>query len=135
MPADFLDTNVLIYLLEEEPAKAATATRLIDAGAVISVQVLNEIAATALRKRPDCWSRLSRFLLTLVGLVRVEPLTVETHLLGMELIERYRLSVYDATIVAAALLAGCETLWSEDMHPGLMIDGRLKIRNPFREVV
>ena len=44
---------------------------------------------------------------------------------------RYKIAFYDAAIVAAALLADCDTLWSEDMHDGLVIDGRLTIRNPF----
>jgi predicted nucleic acid-binding protein len=132
MPADFLDTNVLIYLLEDHPDKAATASRLIERGCIISVQVLNEIAAAALRKRPDGWVTLSEFLLTIIRLLRVEPLTVETHLLALELVRRYRLPVYDGSIVAAALLAGSKILWSEDMHDGLVIDGSLTIRNPFR---
>jgi predicted nucleic acid-binding protein len=42
-----------------------------------------------------------------------------------------KLSVYGAMIVAAALLAGCETLHSEDMQDGLLIDNQLRIRNPF----
>jgi len=36
--------------------------------------------------------------------------------------ERYGLSVYDAMIVAAALLGGCKTLYSEDMQDGFLID-------------
>lgn len=131
MPADFLDTNVLIYLLEEEPAKAATTTRLIEAGAVVSVQVLNEIAAAGLRKRPESWPRLSNFLLAIIRLLEVQPLTIETHLIGQELVGRYRLSIYDSMIVASALLAGCETLWSEDMQNGLIVDRQLTIKNPF----
>jgi predicted nucleic acid-binding protein len=34
-------------------------------------------------------------------------------------------------IIAAALQAGCETLYSEDMHHRQMIDKRLQIVNPF----
>ena len=49
----------------------------------------------------------------------------------MRLAERYQFRIYDAMIVAAALAAGCDTLWSEDMQDGLMIDDRLAIRNPF----
>jgi predicted nucleic acid-binding protein len=41
---------------------------------------------------------------------------------------------YDAFIVAAAVEAGCETLWSEDMQDGQLIDGRVRISNPFRQV-
>jgi len=41
------------------------------------------------------------------------------------------LSIYDALIVAAALLPGCSTLHSEDMQAGQVIDGQLTIRHPF----
>lgn len=58
-------------------------------------------------------------------------LTIETHALGLGLCQRYQLSVYDAMIVAAAQLGGCTTLYSEDMHHGLVIDG-LTITDPFR---
>ncbi len=52
----------------------------------------------------------------------------------MRLAERYCLSVYDAMIAAAALTAECDTLYSEDMHDGLVIDGRVRIVNPFAPV-
>lgn len=58
-------------------------------------------------------------------------LSVETHETGILLAERYSLSVYDAMIAAAALQANCETLWSEDMQNGALIEGRLRIVNPF----
>ena len=50
---------------------------------------------------------------------------------GRALAERYGLSVYDAMIVATALIAGCTTLWSEDMQNGLLVEGQLRIMNPF----
>ncbi len=65
--------------------------------------------------------------------VRVVPLTTETHERGLALAERYGLSIYDALIVAAAALEGCDTLWSEDMHRGLQIAGGPRISNPFRQ--
>jgi len=60
----------------------------------------------------------------------VEPVTVETHTRGLDVGERCGLSLYDSMIVAAALLAGCDTLYSEDLQDGQRIDGLL-IRNPF----
>ncbi|HYE27795.1 MAG TPA: hypothetical protein VEA61_06130 [Allosphingosinicella sp.] len=45
---------------------------------------------------------------------------------------RYKLAIYDAMLVASALLVECDVLWSEDMHDGLVIEGMLTIRNPFR---
>jgi predicted nucleic acid-binding protein len=50
---------------------------------------------------------------------------------GRALAERYGLSVYDAMIVASALIAGCTTLWSEAMQDGLLVEGELRIMNPF----
>ena len=60
-----------------------------------------------------------------------EDETLRTHDVGRALAERYGWSVYDAMIVAAALLAGCTRLWSEDMQDGLLVEGRLRIANPF----
>lgn len=45
--------------------------------------------------------------------------------------ERYGFSFYDSLIVAAALETGCTTLYSEDLHHGQVIDGKLEIQNPF----
>ncbi len=60
------------------------------------------------------------------------PVTVATHETGLVISNRYGLSIFDAMIVAAALIAGRDTLISEDMQDGLIIDGRLRIVNPFR---
>jgi predicted nucleic acid-binding protein len=44
---------------------------------------------------------------------------------------RYHLNYWDALIVAAALLAGCDTLYTEDLQHGQVIEGRLTVVNPF----
>jgi predicted nucleic acid-binding protein len=48
------------------------------------------------------------------------------------LAERYNISIYDAMIAASALHANCDTLWSEDMQDGMVLDDRIPIVNPFR---
>jgi predicted nucleic acid-binding protein len=53
--------------------------------------------------------------------------TIDVHETGLVLAERYGLSVYDAMIVASAMHAGCDTLWSDDMQDGLVLEGRLRI--------
>jgi predicted nucleic acid-binding protein len=78
------------------------------------------------------WAETHAFLNLLRSLLTVHPLTVETHETGLGLAERYGLSTYDAMIAASALHAGCDTLWSEDMQDGMVIDGGLRIVNPFR---
>jgi predicted nucleic acid-binding protein len=61
----------------------------------------------------------------------VIPLTLAIHQSGLRLAERYGFSIYDSFIVAAALAADCDTLWSEDMQNGMVVDDRLRIVNPF----
>jgi predicted nucleic acid-binding protein len=131
-PRSFLDTNVILYAASTDASKAARAEALIDTGGLISVQVLNEITNVARRKMALAWPEVHALLDAVRGLLEVAPLTVETHLEGLALSERYGLSVYDAMIVAAALEGQCETLWSEDMQDGLVINNRLIIRDPFR---
>ena len=127
----FFDTNILLYVAGTSKDKAEQAKRLIADGGLISVQVLNEIANAARRKMNLDWDETHAFLDALRALLVVRPLTAEIHDAGLDIAERYRLSIYDAMIVASALDAGCTTLWSEDMHHGLSIDGKLQILNPF----
>jgi predicted nucleic acid-binding protein len=126
----FIDSNVLVYLLSAG-AKADRAEETIRQGGVISVQVLNEIANVGRRKLKMSWAELGDFLELVRALLPVEPLTAQSHELGLAMAARYGLSVYDGQIGASALLAGCTTLWSEDMQDGLVLDGRATVRNPF----
>jgi predicted nucleic acid-binding protein len=132
MPGSFFDTNVLIYLASGDPVKADKAESMVGGGGAISVQVLNELANVGRRKMQMSWQDTHAFLSLLRGLLTVHPVTVETHVIGLGLAERYKLSIYDAMIAAAALHAECDTLWSEDMQHGMALDGRLRIVNPFR---
>jgi predicted nucleic acid-binding protein len=132
MPGNFLDTNVLVYLASADSAKAERAETIVAGGGAISIQVLNELANVARRKMAMSWDETHAFLAPLRALLTVHPLTADTHETGLALAERYGLSIYDAMIAASALQAGCDTLWSEDMHDGLQIEGRLRITDPFR---
>ncbi len=127
----FFDTNILLYLLSGESDKAYHAEAVLAHGGTISVQVLNEFAAVATRKLGLSYAEIREVLEPIRAVCAVVPLTPETHDLGLHLAERYRFSLYDALIVAAALLAGCGTLYSEDLQDGQSIDGRLVVHNPF----
>ena len=127
----FIDTNILIYLLSEDSNKADRAESIVRAGGTINVQVLNELANVTHRKLAMSWMEINELLSLIRSLCSIESLTIETHDLGKFIAERYKLSVYDAMIVAAALLGGCETLYSEDMQDGLLVDNQLRICNPF----
>lgn len=133
MPGRFFDTNVLLYLLSDDRAKADITEGLLPGGGTVSVQVLNEIATVTQRKFRMSWAQTDEFLLMIREFVTVEPLTYETHDLGIALARKHALSVYDAMIVAAGLLAGCDILLSEDMQDGFRVEGRITISNPFAE--
>ena len=92
--------------------------------------MLNEFAAVLRRKTTLDWSELQDQSAWLRSLCEVVPVTEATHEKALEIAERYRLHIYDANIWAAAILAGCDTLYSEDMHHGLTIEGTA-LRNPF----
>lgn len=127
----FFDTNVVLYLLSADAAKADRAEDLLAHGGTISVQVLNEFVAVASRKLRMPLTEVREILDQIRAVCAVEPMTIETHERALNIAERYGLSIYDALIVAAALLAGCTTLFSEDMQHGQVIDRQLTIRNPF----
>jgi predicted nucleic acid-binding protein len=129
----FIDTNVFLYLLEDGP-KAQIAEREISAGGMISVQVLNEVLANCICKARMSWGEAGEFLSGLREIVEVRGLTEEVHDLGRAVGARYGFSAYDAMIVAAALLNGCNILLSEDMQHGLLVENHLRINNPFHGV-
>ena len=128
----FFDTNVVLYLLSSEDARADRAEKELSAGGVVSVQVLNEFASVASRKLRMSIAEIREVLATIRAVCTIVPITEETHDLGLQVAERYGLAVYDSLIVAAALLAGCRTVMSEGMQDGHVVEGRVRIRNPFR---
>lgn len=127
----FIDTNILVYLASDDERKAGIAQGLLSDGGVISVQVLNELTNVARRKMKLSWQETNEFLYLIRSFTTVEPLTLQTHELGLELAARYSLSVYDAMIISSGLLAGCNTLLSEDMQNGLKVADKMTIQNPF----
>lgn len=130
MSAEFTDTNVVLYLLDDGP-KADRAEAILAKRPRISVQVLNEAMVNCRRKAGLDWNETNAFLSSVRALCEVEDLTLKTHEVGRALAERHGFAIYDAMIVAAALIAGCTTLWTEDMHHGLLVEERLRLVNPF----
>lgn len=131
MNGAFFDTNILVYALGVDD-KAIRAQSLLADGGIISVQSLNEFATVTRRKLRYEWPAIHDALAALRVLCpHIVPLTDAIHRDGLRIAERYRLSIYDSMIAAAALSAGCDRLWSEDLHHGLVIDGRMEVCNPF----
>jgi predicted nucleic acid-binding protein len=127
----FVDTNVPLYALDIDLEKRRKALALMRGNPVISVQVVNEFIAVATGKmklEKPVVHRLAGILLKRCEVVSMDAdMIVEAIALG----ERFRFSHWDSLIVAAALRANCDTLYSEDMQSGLVVDSRLTIVNPF----
>ncbi len=128
----FFDTNVLVYAATSD-AKKRRAADCLDRGGIISVQVLNEFVHVAHRKLRHDWPLIELAL----GLFRsslddVVSVTLDTHTYAVSLAREHGLPFYDALIVAAAIEAGCDTLFTEDLQHGRKFGG-LTIVNPFAE--
>jgi predicted nucleic acid-binding protein len=133
MPAKpFLDTNILIYAFAAGDPRNERAEVLLEAGGVISVQVLNEFVNVSRRRLHRSWDDIE----TEVQILRtlLDPpvsVTIELHDAAITQARVHGFSFYDALIVTAAMRSGCKVLYTEDLHDGLTIGG-LQIRNPFR---
>jgi predicted nucleic acid-binding protein len=127
----FFDTTILIYSISATDARAAVAEEILAAGGHISVQVLNEFAAVTRRKLKMSWKEISESLDSIRSLCEpAAPLTVTIHDAALKIAAEHGYHIYDALILASALDAGCDTLYSEDMQDGQKI-GPITIRNPF----
>ena len=131
MPGEFLDSNVLIYAFTTD-ARARGAQALLERNCLISVQGLNEFTTVARRKLSMSWEETREALSAIRALCRgVLPMDVGIHEDALRVAERYGYAIFDALMIATALRADCEVLYSEDMQDGLVINGRLRIVNPF----
>lgn len=128
-----LDTNVAIYAFDDMSAKAPIARSLLAEASFISVQVLNEFANVAVRKRQRTWAEAGWGVSRLRSVVpEVRSVGPEDNAEALRIAERYRLSFYDSLMLAVALSGGAKTIYSEDMQHDLVIDGTLRILDPFR---
>jgi predicted nucleic acid-binding protein len=138
----FIDTNIWVYALLEAKAndgKQKTALELLrtlptSISTYVSAQVINEFHWTLTRKY-----RLAEdtvFDKAINGIAAfatsVLPLELGTYLEAADIRKRYNLSFWDSLIVASALLAGCTTLFTEDLNHGMIVDKKLHIVNPFQ---
>jgi predicted nucleic acid-binding protein len=132
----FLDTNILIYAIESggpEPLKFSAATNLLRRTDIcLSTQVLGEFyrAATSPRRTSPLKHAEAVAWIQLWKRHQIEPLTVAHVDLALELAGQFQIGYYDALILAAAQLAGCQVVYSEDLNAGQSYGG-VKVENPF----
>jgi predicted nucleic acid-binding protein len=103
-----------------------------DNDTVISAQVISETCNILNKKMRLDFNSISKVVdeLTQVFIVRI--VDAETIKFALIIAEKYRYSYFDSLIIAAAIKSGCSILYTEDMQDGQIIEGRLKIENPFK---
>lgn len=128
----FLDSNVCIYAFDRDNKKKEKALDLILSNhATVSTQVLMETANVATKKlklRQEEVHLSIDFIATFCSLHIIELSTIKQ---AFQISQRYKYSLYDALIVAAAIEANCNILYSEDMQHDHSVDKHLSIVNPF----
>lgn len=127
----FIDTNILLYALSDDP-RQALANEILDRPFQLSVQVLNEFASAMRRKLRLSWEAIEDKIADTVAVAAyVHPVDLHCHIRGLAFASRYKLQFYDAVLLATAVKSGTDTLFTEDMHDGLVVEGSLVLRNPF----
>lgn len=136
----FFDTNLWIYLFldskdTDDRKKKRKVEKLInedDIGIVVSTQVLNKICSVLLKKYRIKADSIKEHLERMLDIVEVNILTEQNTLRSLSLLEKYNFSFYDAVIISSAIESGCSIILSEDLQSEMIIEGNLKIINPFK---
>jgi predicted nucleic acid-binding protein len=127
-----LDSNILIYNHSmDHENKRLIARDFFKENPIVSSQVISEYLNVM--KRIFKMQKLELMQLCSLWLEKccVQPVILSTIKLAQDLIGKYDFQMFDGIIVAAALEADCEILYSEDMQNGQIIENMLKIVNPF----
>jgi predicted nucleic acid-binding protein len=131
----FLDTNILLYAKIDDGSDKHTkchhllAVVLVGSEIVVSTQVLNEYYVNALKKNiipAEIQNTVKQFISDFEIVPLTKELIPETH----RICNRCQFSYWDSNIVAAALEAKCEILYTEDLQDGQIIDNTLTVINP-----
>ena len=97
---------------------------------VISSQVLNETINVSIKKIHLSQQRIIDHINFLSSSCKVVTVSEILQRKAIALHFKYQIFYYDS-LIAAALQAGCSTLFSEDLHHGLVVEDKLNVVNPF----
>lgn len=129
----FVDSNVWLYALiaKQDPAKSGLAAQIVSLPRIVSVQVINEVCVNLLRKGRRSEDEIDEVIRAFHSRHQVVSLNEDVLLRAVELRRTCSFSYWDSLIVAAALSAGATELYSEDLQHHQLVDGTLRIINPF----
>ncbi|MDR2691934.1 MAG: PIN domain-containing protein [Dysgonamonadaceae bacterium] len=126
-----LDTNILIYLEGNDPAKRKIAESLLSLDPVIPSQVIFEFINVTRRLRNIPKRQLIKEAADLFRHCSIAPVYHSTLVLAENLVQKYDFQLFDSFIVASAFEAGCDILYSEDIQHNMTVREQIRIINPF----
>jgi predicted nucleic acid-binding protein len=126
-----LDTNILIYLEGNDTVKRRVSEDLLSSAPVIPSQVVTEFLNVTRRLRNISKLQAMNEAAALFADSKIAPIQNATIDLAIKLIQKYDFQLFDSLIVASALEADCDILYTEDMKHGLLVNKKLQIINPF----
>jgi len=127
----FIDSNIVLYLLDTDLQKQKIAGEIILSNPTLSAQVLTEVANVCKRKFKYSKDEVLNLWADLLSDCQQIPTNSSTFHKAIQLVNRYKFQLFDALIVASALEANCNTLYSEDMQHQMVVEKQLTIVNPF----
>jgi predicted nucleic acid-binding protein len=127
----FLDSNILIYAIGKDKYKKNISIGLIKKRPLISTQVLNEISNIMTKKLTLPYQDIHKIIDSIIQKCEIKTIDIFTIKMALDISEKYKYSYYDSLIISSALESNCNTLYTEDMRSGQIINNLLKIINPF----
>jgi predicted nucleic acid-binding protein len=130
----FIDSNIWLYLFLQDDNKKYVITEEyllmnnVNSSFIITYQVINEVT-NILLKNSFTESKIREYIEYLLKVCTLQDFTKEILLTASSVREAYSISFWDSIIVGSALFAKCNTLISEDMQDGLIMNNELLIKN------
>jgi len=132
----FIDTNIWLYafISSQDKWKNSIASQVIsDHDIIVSTQVVNEISVNLLRKADVCEQDIRKLIRSFYARYEIIGLDEILLLNASDIRTRLSLSFWDSLIVTSALHGGANFLITEDMQHNQLIDGTLRVINPFKQ--
>ena len=130
-----LDTNLWIYLHSKDPSeKYEKVNELFLSNIeslIISAQILGELYNVLIKKKFRTQAQAQEIISQLVSGFDILEIGSSQVLQAIKVNARYGYSYWDSLLISTALLSNCRIIYSEDMQHDQLIDGKLRMINPF----
>lgn len=132
-----IDTNILVYaILSQDEVKKEIALEILTKKPMVCDIVLFELIGV-LRKKDRHKYNKSVSMDILNNILKITNYAInneDVYYKAKDLINKHNFQLKDSLIISSFLLSGCEIIYSEDGHHNLLIDKKMRIINPFKQL-